>query len=141
MTKFDPKGKILEVAIAITDPKDAKQYLKAYIDFIQADIDRNPTRKGDNAENIAKGNIGYYAGYYDNEVRARIEQLYSCAHPVFGSIAEKGPPGPKKAFAIGVALGKKMKKETLKKEKADGKFHSGNRSRRGKAGGSKKVGV
>jgi hypothetical protein len=109
MVKFNPKDDVLSIAVGITDPKDAKQYLKAYMKWIQSEIDKDPKRKGDNAEQIAKGNIGYFAGYYDNKVRVRVEKLYNCAHPIFGSIAEKGAPGPMEAFKMGLNLGKKSK--------------------------------
>jgi hypothetical protein len=54
------------------------------------------------AEEIERANLGYYAGYYDHETRARIERLFSCAHPVFGAIAERGPPTTQEALAAGI---------------------------------------
>mgnify|MGYP001593748755 CR=1 FL=1 len=54
------------------------------------------------AESIERVNLGYYAGYYDNETRARVERLFRCAHPIFGAIAEKGPPTPEEAFEMGL---------------------------------------
>lgn len=59
------------------------------------------------AEETERANLGYYAGYYDNETRARVEQLFQCAHPVFGTIAENGAPTPEQAFAAGVAVSEK----------------------------------
>ncbi len=46
------------------------------------------------AEEIERANLGYWAGYYRPETRERVERLFRCAHPFFGSIAEKGPPTP-----------------------------------------------
>lgn len=43
------------------------------------------------AEQIERSNLGYYAGYHLDETRERVERLFRCAHPVFGSIAENGP--------------------------------------------------
>lgn len=54
------------------------------------------------AEKIERANLGYFAGYYDSDTRERVERLYRCSHPVFGSIAEKGAPTPDEAFAAGV---------------------------------------
>lgn len=108
MVKFKPENS-LDIAIGIKDPKEAKQYLKDYIDWIQTEIDKDPKRAGDNAESIAKGNIAYYAGYFSNETRERIEELYSCAHPVFGSIKDNGAPGPEQAFEMGKKIGEKYK--------------------------------
>lgn len=38
------------------------------------------------AERIERQNLGYYAGYYDDETRARVERLFHCSHPIFGAI-------------------------------------------------------
>jgi hypothetical protein len=53
------------------------------------------------AETIERNNLGYFAGYYSHEVRARVEKLFRCAHPIFGAIAENGPPDPATAFRLG----------------------------------------
>lgn len=56
------------------------------------------------AERIERMNLGYYAGYYDDDTRRRVERLFRCAHPVFGSIEQKGPPTPEQALAAGKAM-------------------------------------
>lgn len=116
MTKFNPEnkekltfGESLDPAMKITDPEDAKQYLQAYVAFIQKNIDADPTVTDKNAEEIAKINLAYYAGYGDTEQRERVERLFSCAHPIFGSIAEKGQPTPGEAFKMGMKLGEEIK--------------------------------
>jgi hypothetical protein len=53
------------------------------------------------AERVERANLGYYAGYYDDETRARVERLYRTAHPVFGAIAN-GAPSAEEAFRLGV---------------------------------------
>ena len=111
MVTFQPDSDILGIAIKITDPIEAKEYLKDYVEYIQSKIKKDPKRKGDNAEQIAKSNIGYFAGYYDNKVRDRVEELYSCAHPIFGPIKERGAPGPEMAFEIGLMMGEDAKKQ------------------------------
>lgn len=35
------------------------------------------------AERIERGNIGYYAGYYDSETRERMKRLFLAEHPIF----------------------------------------------------------
>ena len=52
------------------------------------------------AESIEKQNLGYYAGYYDSETRARVEKLFCCAHPIFGAISQ-GEPTAEEAFKMG----------------------------------------
>lgn len=116
MTPFNPKnknkptvGELLDPAMQITKQEDADQYLASYIKWIQKDLDKTPNKDGLTAEQIAKSNLGYYAGYYSNETRERVEKLFKCEHPVFGSIEKNGAPGSKKAFEMGLAIGKKMK--------------------------------
>ena len=53
------------------------------------------------AETIECQNLGYFAGYYDNETRERVERLFRCAHPIFGKIAERGAPTAEEAFKAG----------------------------------------
>lgn len=93
-------------AMKITDPKEAEEYLSAL-------IERNMRLSGhsrEEAEKIEKGNLGYYAGYYNSATRERVERLFNCSHPVFGSIAEKGNPTPEEALKAGLKMGQKIKK-------------------------------
>ena len=62
------------------------------------------------AVSIQRQNLGYFAGYYSREVRARVERLYHCAHPIFGPVADNGQPTTEQAFQAGVAAGKAMRK-------------------------------
>lgn len=108
MTKFNPEnkeiltyGECLDPAMGITNKKDAEQYLNAYVVFIQKHLDKEPREDNISALDIAKSNLGYWAGYYSNKTRQRIESLFMCAHPIFGSIKEKGIPTAKEAFEMG----------------------------------------
>jgi len=58
------------------------------------------------AEGIEKQNLGYYAGYYNDAIRERVERLFSCKHPVFGAIKD-GAPTPEEAFQAGLEFGEK----------------------------------
>lgn len=110
MTKFNPEGKevltygeCLEPAMEITDPEDAAQYFKDYVAFIE------PRDDDMIAESMAKENLGYYAGYYSTDTRERVERLFSCQHPVFGAIAEKGNPTPEEALEMGRKMSAEQK--------------------------------
>ena len=112
MTQFNPEnkktltfGETLKPAMEITDEDDAKQYLLYYVSFIQKEINKNPRKDNKTAEEIAKINLGYFAGYYDNETRERIERLFCCSHPIFGSIKNDGIPTPQEAFNKGIDYG------------------------------------
>jgi len=124
MTKFNPENKkvltcseMLSPAMKIQSEKDAKQYFDKYVDFILLDmkderIALNKLYKNDGnanvdlilrnkAESIAKANLGYWAGYYNDETRKRVEKLFMCSHPIFGSIEENGRPAGKESFECG----------------------------------------
>lgn len=111
MTRFNPKNKkeptigdLLEPAMKITDQADADQYKKAYIEFTHKYMTQEQFDKGETAEGVVNSNLGYFAGYFSNETRERVERLFHCSHPVFGSIKENGSPTPEEAFEMGMAL-------------------------------------
>jgi len=106
MIKFNTEGKkdltygeCLSPAMEIKDLKEAQQYLKDYADWIQTDLDEKGST--DNAMDIAKHNLGYFAGYYSDEVRKRIETLFMCEHPLFGSIKKMVVPLQNKPLKLG----------------------------------------
>lgn len=118
-TKFNPEGKaeltygdLLRPAMSITEQEDADQYLVAYVAHIQEFLDKEPRADGLTAEQIAKTNLGYFAGYYDSETRERVERLFRCQHPVFGAIAANGPPTPEETFAAGVEYAETVMSDT-----------------------------
>ena len=110
-TKFNPQnkesltvGECLDAAMKITDKQDAIQYKRDYIAFIQKSIDKGEVKDKMTAEQIANANLGYCAGYYSSETRIRVEELFSCSHPVFGSVKEDGIPTTDEAFEAGKKL-------------------------------------
>lgn len=114
MTKFNPQNKIkltygecLSPAMEITDKADAIQYLRGYINFTQNHLDNHPNSDGKTAEQICKTNLGYYAGYYNDETRQRVEELFECSHPIFGSIEDNGSPSAIEAFNKGKEIGER----------------------------------
>lgn len=114
MTKFNPEGKekltfgeTLSPAMEITDSDDAKQYFNDYVMFIQKTLDKEPREDNITAEEIAKTNLGYFAGYYSSETRERVERLFNCIHPIFGSIEKNGQPTPEEALEMGEITAKK----------------------------------
>jgi hypothetical protein len=108
MTKFNPEnkatltyGETLDPAMKITDAEDAKQYKKAYIAYTEKFLKNGVSESGLTAEQIVNANLGYYAGYGSNEQRERVERLFNCAHPIFGSIKNNGVPTAKEAYEAG----------------------------------------
>lgn len=103
--KLDPTqnytiGDLYRPAMAIADPAEAKAYFSELVEWHIAKWNE-PREK---AISTQKTNLGYFAGYYSHEDRARVERLFECAHPIFGAIAENGEPTAEQAFAMGAAL-------------------------------------
>lgn len=111
-TKFNPEnksvltyGEALSPAMEITEREDANQYKKAYIEYQERMLIDEPRSDGMTAEQMVNINLGYYVAYYSNETRQRVERLFLCTHPIFGSIAQNGAPTGKQAFEKGLERG------------------------------------
>lgn len=91
--KYDP-------AMQITDQAEADAYFER---CVAHNMTFGKTRE--EAERIERANLGYWAGYYSNDTRHRVERLFRCAHPVFGAIAKVGAPTPEEAFEMGRRMG------------------------------------
>lgn len=105
-------GEAYGPAMEMTDPNEAKKYFEALVKHIMSD-----GKIREKAEQIAKSNLGYYAGYYDSQVMARVQKLFNCVHPVFGSVE----PTAEQAFEMGKKMGERVKEglpiKTLKQPK------------------------
>jgi hypothetical protein len=102
--RFPTIGEKYGPAMMISDQAQADAYFEQ---CVQHSIRCGNSREA--AVLIERKNLAYYAGYYDNEVRERIERLYKCAHPVFGPIAKTGTITPEQAFNMGIEWAKKNK--------------------------------
>jgi len=104
--KYDP-------AMMITDREEAQKYFEK---CVKHTMSFGKTRE--EAIEVEKINLGYYAGYYDMITRLRVEDLFDCTHPIFGN-AKKGSPTLKEAFNAGVKLGKRVKTISFSKKRVD----------------------
>lgn len=89
--KYDPAMKIEEQAAADAYFERCVEHTVTYAHASREE-----------AEEIERANLGYWAGYCSDETRERVERLFRCAHPMFGRIAEVGPPTPAEALAAGL---------------------------------------
>lgn len=87
--------------MAMTDQATADAYFE---ECVRHTMRHGPSRE--EAESIERQNLGYFAGYYDQETRERVERLFKCAHPVFGAITTNGAPTPREALAAGMVAAK-----------------------------------
>ena len=98
--------------IGIISKRDIRPVLKSEPNKTVKDImtsDVVTVEEGVSAEealNIARSNLGYFAGYYDRKTYDRINKAYGAIHPVF-----KTNPfdiAPEEAYRIGLEMGKAM---------------------------------
>ncbi len=83
--KYDP-------AMNILDQDKTDEYFEL---CVQHNMARGTSRE--EAESIERQNLGYYAGYYSDETRKRVEKLFHAQHPIFGS----GTPTTEEALEAG----------------------------------------
>jgi hypothetical protein len=96
-------AELYEPAMRIIDQADADAHFERLVEWNM--------RVGGNdraeAERIERSNLGYFAGYYSSATRHRVERLFSCAHQIFGKIAEVGEPTTEEAIQMGYDLAKR----------------------------------
>jgi len=96
-------GEAYGTAMTIRDSNTAAAYFET---LVKHQMEHGHCSR-EEAEKIERGNLGYYAGYYGQETRERVERLFNCVHPIFGSSAH--PPSPEEAFRLGSQMGEAMK--------------------------------
>ena len=68
------------------------------------EVKRYETEFGKSAEeaaNIIRANLGYMAGYCNDETAKKVHALFGAAHPIFGGSDYHNTTSPEKAFALG----------------------------------------
>ena len=99
-------GAIFECALNLAneDKEKAQDFFKQYVLFIFKNNDK--VKSLEEAEQIAKSNLGYFAGYYDEEVCDIIYKTYQCTHPIFGD--KPFDVTPEEAFNKGLEMANKQ---------------------------------
>lgn len=80
-------GDLYDPAMEVQTKEEADAYFKKLQD-LQSKNGVHP----EISEKILKVNLAYWAAYGGDEQRERIERLYDCAHPYWGSFKENGQP-------------------------------------------------
>lgn len=93
-------------AMKITDQAEADAYFVRCVEHTMQFVGGSR----EEAERIERVNLGYYAGYYDDETRKRVERLFKCAHPIFGKIEEVGAPSAEEALQAGLDAAKAVRR-------------------------------
>jgi hypothetical protein len=87
-------GEIYHPAMSIEDQADADVYFDQLVERAMRCHGMDRTA----AEELERKNLGYFAGYFDRETMARVNQLYATVHPIFGA---QPSPSPAQALAAG----------------------------------------
>ena len=105
-----PDGSLITIgekyrpAMEITDPFIAGVYFERCVRHCMSfGVER------EKAEQTERANLGYYAGYYSSETRARVEQIFMCAHPIFGALSENRPQNIQQAIDAGMLAAREAK--------------------------------
>ena len=81
--ELNTMGEVFNEALRIakTDKDEAQDFFYEYVNHISF------TNKysWDKSIEIAKSNLGYFAGYYNQETCDIIYKTYQCSHPIFGN--------------------------------------------------------
>lgn len=95
-----------------TKKKQAKDFFTAYIYYLYNVNTREDIPTIEYAEQCAKKNFGYFAGYYGDDVRKKVYKYFEAVHPVFGN---RYNITAKEAFYAGVQRAKAKEKENNNK--------------------------
>lgn len=105
--KYTTMRETFELADSIAKEGIESKCEQFLIEYARSIIEANEkVTTYEEALNIAKSNLGYFAGYYDRETYERINEAYGAVHPVF-----KGNPfniDPEEAYTMGVKSVKAM---------------------------------
>lgn len=90
-------GQIYGTCTLVETKEQAAAYFEKIVKYM---VDSSGDDEGlHKAKYIARENIGYYAGYFDQQTRDRVYDLFETDHPVFG----RECPTVNQAFAMGEA--------------------------------------
>lgn len=103
--EYETIGEVFDLALKLAkeNPDEAQEWFVEYGGYIAHENNCDLEK----ATNIAKSNLGYFAGYYDQETCDIIYKTYQCSHPIFGD--KPFNVDPEEAYKKGLELGKKHK--------------------------------
>ena len=90
-------GEIFNTALELahTNKNDAQDFLFQYAKYIMEERGES----FDWAVELAKNNLGYFAGYFPKEICDLIYDTYECIHPIFGR--KPYDVSPEEAYKMG----------------------------------------
>ena len=89
-------------ALACNTKEEAELWMEKEVDYYVKKYGESPTE----AASIIKTNLGYMAGYYDDDSAKKIHHLFNAVHPIFGTSTYHLDMTAKEAFELGKKRGK-----------------------------------
>ena len=99
-------GELYDPAMKVKTQEEANECLKSIV-YHTMIISTPKIKTRQETIDMVKQNIGYWAGYFDEETQDRVYKLYKTQHPVFGLIR----PTAEQAFQKGIEFGEKLKRK------------------------------
>jgi len=79
-------GKKYKPAMEITEQAAADEYFEILVEHSM----RVSENSREEAESVERQNLGYVAGFYNQETMDRVNRLFRTTHPIFGETAPRG---------------------------------------------------
>jgi hypothetical protein len=83
--KYATYGELYGSAMQITDAAEATAYFELCVQYHM----ETWSMVRSEAETVNRQNLGYYAGYYDQETMERVQRLFLAEHPIFGPVLSR----------------------------------------------------
>lgn len=93
-----------ESALKCETKEEAEHWMKTEVERYMRLFPGIHTRR--ETINMIKQNLGYMAGYYDDETAKKIHRLFGAVHPIFGTADYHGKVTPEEALMRGKILAK-----------------------------------
>ena len=98
-------GDLYNSAMKVQTQEEADEFFEALMVFCLIEF----VQEREEAARVMRSNIGYWTGYCSDETAIRVQRLFQCEHPVFGSMEHDGPPTPEEALRKGIEIGRRTK--------------------------------
>ena len=106
--ELDTMGELFDFALKLAKEEDKTESQEFFREYVkQISIKNNYSLE--KSTEIAKLNLGYFAGYYNQDVCDLIYKTYNCSHPIFGN--KPFEVSPEEAYKKGLERGKSLMKK------------------------------
>ena len=91
-------GQMMNEALAINNQDEADKW---FAEEVKAMQEANPEWDSEKCVSVVRSNLGYMAGYYNDNVAQHVHKFFNANHPIFGGSDYHKTMSPTKAFNKG----------------------------------------